>query len=76
MSNFLAGAGSFWTKSFARLEYNFLNNSEIVKGSNFNSSSTFRQTPVQGNLFSSGRPCCVNASQSFLGLPSFSLVFS
>ena len=68
MSNFLDAAGSLWTKSFARLEYNFLNNSEIVKGSNFK--STFRQTSVQGNLFS-GRPSCFNVFQSFLGFAVF-----
>ena len=62
MSNFLATAGNFWAKSFARLEHNFLNNSDIGKGSNFNSFFAFRQTSGQGNLFS-GRPSCLNVSK-------------
>ena len=32
MSNFLTATGNFKTKSLARLEYNFLSKSEIVKG--------------------------------------------
>ena len=74
MSNFLDAAGSLWTKSYPRLEYNFLNNSEIMKGSNFKSSSTFRPTSAQGNLFS-GRPSCFNVFQSFLGFAAFSFSF-
>ena len=46
-----------------------------MKGSNFKSSSTFRQTSVQGNLFS-GRPSCFNVFQSFLGFAVFSFSFS
>ena len=64
MSSFLDATRSLWTKSFARLEYNYLNNSEFVIGSNFKSSSTFRQTSVQGNLFSVG-PSCFNFSTFF-----------
>ena len=71
MPNFLDAAGSLWTKSFARLEYSFLNNSEIVKGSNFKSSSTFRQTSVQSNLFS-GRPRCFpKVSEDLARFPLF-----
>ena len=75
MSSFLDATGSLWTKSFARLEYNFLNNSEFVIGSNFKSSSTFRQTSVQGNFFSDG-PSCFNVFQNFSGFAVFSFSFS
>lgn len=74
MSNFLAAVRSFWTRSFLKLEYNFLNNSEIVKGSNFSSSFDFRQTLVLGNFFSD-RLSCFNVFQFFKDLPCFHLVF-
>ena len=35
--NFLAAGSSFRTKSFTRFEWNFLNNSNIVRESNVNS---------------------------------------
>ena len=75
MSNFLTATGNFKTKSLARLEYNFLSNSEIVKGSNFNSSFVFRHTSVQGNFFS-GRPSCFSVCQRLLGFAMFSFTFS
>ena len=57
MTNFLSGAGSHWTKSSGRFEYNYLNNSKIQKKSNVNHSIAFRQISVQGDFFC-GRPSC------------------
>lgn len=41
-TNYLAVAGSFLTKSFARFEYKFLNNSDIVRVSKVNLSFALR----------------------------------
>ena len=55
---------SFCTKSFARLENNFLNISDIVYGSNVKPFSVSRQILVEGDLLS-GKPNYFNVFQSF-----------
>ena len=59
------------SKSFARLENNFLNISDIVYGSNVKPFSASRQILVEGDLLS-GKPNCFNVFQSFFGFFVFS----
>ena len=64
------------SKSFARLENNFVNISDIVYGSNVKSFSASRQTFVEGDLLS-GKPNWFNVFRSFFRIfLCFLLVYS
>ena len=63
-----------FSKSFARSEYNFLNNSEIEKKSKVNPSFAFKQILVQSDLFY-GRSSCLNIFQFLGDVLCFSLYF-
>ena len=63
-----------FSKSFARSEYNFLNNSEIEKKSKVNPSFAFKQILVQSDLFY-GRSSCLNIFQFLGGRAVFLYIF-
>ena len=68
-------AERFCTKSFVRLENNFLNTSYIVNGSNVKPFFAPRKKLVERDLLS-GRPNCFHAFQSFFGCLVFPFSFS